>query len=114
MLYLYDAILIHLYSKSQYSDIPQVIISTELSTINNRQCELQIPWRHEAVLVRRLVEELAQVAEIFQVLGSTVVTFNPSRVGLPFAGICILIRVRFFLPVAIPTPTHIVYLAHQK
>jgi len=76
---------------------PQVIISTELSMINSRQWELQVPWRHEPVLVRRLVEKLAQVAEVFQVPGSAAVTYNPIRVGLPFAGICILIQVSLLL-----------------
>ena len=74
-----------------------MIVSTELSMINSQQWELQVPWRHEPVLVRRFVEKMAKVAEVFQVPGSAVVTYNPIRVGLPFAGICILIQVSLLL-----------------
>jgi hypothetical protein len=74
-----------------------VIILIELSIINSRQWELQVPWRYKPVLVQWLIEKLARVIEVFQVPGSVVITYNPIRVGLPFAGIYILIQVSLLL-----------------
>jgi hypothetical protein len=106
--------LLHFCFESQYSDISQVIISTELSMINSRQWELQVSWRHEPVSVRQLVDKLVQIAEVFQVPGSAVVTYNPIRAGLHFAGICILIQVSLLLLFLIQIYTHSTHVAHHK
>jgi hypothetical protein len=62
--------------------------------MKTRQWKLRIPWRHDPVLVRDLVDKLVRVAHKLEVAGSVVANVDPIHVGLPFAGICVLVQVR--------------------
>lgn len=69
------------------------VIAKELFTMMNRQWRFRIPWRHEPVLVRDLVDKVGRVLTKFQTAGSIASNADPVHVGLPFAGICVLIPV---------------------
>jgi len=82
------------------SDLPlaqkmSAVIVKELCTMTNRQWRFRIPWRHEPVVVRDLVDKVGRVLTKFQTAGSVASNADPIHAGLPFAGICVLIPVLY-------------------
>ena len=69
------------------------VIDTELCIVTNRQWKIRIPWRQEPVVVRSLVDKIVKVVLKLKDVGSAAAAIDPIHVGLPFAGICVLLPV---------------------
>jgi hypothetical protein len=61
--------------------------------INNRLWKLRILWYEDDgdLGLRKLVERVTGMARKLQLVGSTIFNIDPMHMGLPFAGICVVV-----------------------
>jgi hypothetical protein len=69
---------------------------------NNKQWKIRLPFTDKkTIAVRDLAPKIAKVFQSVTTLGSVAASVDPIHAGIPFAGICVLLQVRYLLHLVI-------------
>ncbi len=71
----------------------QGIVETQVARIKQRRWKMRVPFRDAPVEVRTLVQQLARFAQTTESMWSAAKSVNPVVVGLPLAGVSVIIEV---------------------
>ena len=71
----------------------KALVDNRVEVMTKREWKIRIPWRQEPMVIRDLVDKIVNVVLKFKDFANVATSIDPIHVGIPVAGICVLLPV---------------------
>jgi N-terminal domain of NWD NACHT-NTPase len=71
----------------------RAVVDNRVEVMTKHEWKIRIPWRREPMSIRDLVDKIINVVLKFKDVANVAASIDPIHVGIPVAGICVLLPV---------------------